>query len=87
VTAGLSARSWAKHAIEDLTSLGEVVVFGDDVDPVFLAAAGGRDVKPSMRGGCRCEGDADIDRVALMSVLGGGVPEPDMLGDVLPPGE
>ena len=72
-----------EDVVEDLPSLGEVVVFGDDVEVVLVAAAGGGDVEPAMGGGGGGEGDADVDGVALVAVFGGGVAEPDVLGDVV----
>ena len=72
-----------EDAVEDVASLGEVVVLGDDVDPVLVPASGGGHVQPAMGGGGGGEGDAHVDGVALMPVFSRGVAEPDVLGDVL----
>ena len=45
--------------------------------------AGGADVEAAVGGGGGDELDGDVDGVALVAVLGGGVAEPDMLADVV----
>ena len=72
-----------EDAVEDVAGFGEVVGVGDDVDAVLVAAAGGADVEAAVGGGGGGEGDADVDGVALVAVFGGGVAEPDVLGDVV----
>ena len=49
----------------------------------FSSGPGGGDVQAAVGGGGGDEGDADVDGVALVAVLGGGVAEPDMLGHVV----
>jgi hypothetical protein len=73
----------SQDAVEDVPSFGRVVGVGDDVDAVVVASAGGGDVQPTVGGGRRGEGDTDVDGVALVAVLGGGVAEPDMLSDIV----
>ena len=72
-----------ENGVEDVAGLGQVGGVGDDVDAVVVASSGGGDVQAAVGGGRGDEGDADIDGVALMAVLGGRVPQPDMLGDVV----
>jgi hypothetical protein len=72
-----------EDAVEQVTCFAEVLVLGDDVDPVLVPPASGCDVQPAMRRSWRGEGDANVDGVALMAVLGGGVPQPNTLRDVV----
>ena len=72
-----------QDAFEDVACLVEVAAVGDDQDQVLLFAAGDGDVQASTGGRCGGEFDTDGHGVGLVAMLGGRVPEADMLADVV----
>ena len=68
-----------KDGLENVAGVGEIVRVGDDVDAVLVAATGGADVQAAVSGGRRDQLDGDVDGVGLVTVLGSGVAETNML--------
>ena len=72
-----------QHGLQHVAGLGKIGGLGDDVDLVSLPSPGGPDVQPAVVGRGRDEGEGDVDGVALVAVLGGGIPEAHVLADVV----
>jgi len=68
-----------KDGLENVAGVGEIVRVGDDVDAVLVAATGGADVQAAVSGGRRDQLDGDVDGVGLVTLLGSGVAETNML--------
>ena len=69
--------------VEEISGVAGVVGVGDDEELIALATAGGADVQPAAGRHTVEEFVGDVDRRALVAVLGRRVPEADVVADVV----